>query len=82
MLQTYFNADILTLVRTLVTGGINPILEEQIAEGEELKGAYETSETSEARSRCKITQISLFDGPLAQFGVRSDSCSYYYYYYY
>jgi len=59
----------LTLVRNLVTGGVNPVLEEQLAEGEGLKGGYEVPETSEIRCRCKITQVSLYDGPLAEFGV-------------
>ncbi|XP_031572859.1 calcium-activated potassium channel subunit alpha-1-like isoform X3 [Actinia tenebrosa] len=66
--STYYNGDILTLVRNLVTGGVNPVLEEQLAEGEGLKGGYEVSETSEIRCRCKISQISLYDGPLAEFG--------------
>ncbi|XP_048590244.1 calcium-activated potassium channel subunit alpha-1 isoform X4 [Nematostella vectensis] len=68
MSSTYFNGDILTLVRNLVTGGVNPILEEQLAEGDGLKGGYDFPETAEIRGRCKITQVSLYDGPLAQFG--------------
>lgn len=67
--QSYFNPDVLTLVRNLVTGGVNQFLEEHIAEGDELKGGLDAAQTADTRSRCKIVQISLFDGPLAQFGV-------------
>ena len=67
--QSYFNPDVLTLVRNLVTGGVNQFLEEHIAEGDELKGGLDAAQTADTRSRCKIVQISLFDGPLAQYGV-------------
>ena len=59
----------LTLVRSLVTGGVNQFLEEHIAEGDELRGGLDAAQTADTRSRCKILQISLFDGPLAQYGV-------------
>lgn len=59
----------LTLVRNLVTGGVNQFLEEHIAEGDVLRGGLDAAQTAETRSRCKILQISLFDGPLAQYGV-------------
>lgn len=68
MSASYFNPDVLTLVRNLVTGGVNQFLEEHIAEGDELKGGLDAAQTADTRSRCKIVQISLFDGPLAQFG--------------
>ena len=67
--QTYFNPDTLTLVRNLVTGGVNQVLEEHIAEGDELRGGLDAAQTAGTRSRCKVIQISLFDGPLYQFGV-------------
>ena len=59
----------MTLVRNLVTGGVNQFLEEHIAEGDGLKGGLDAEQTADTRSRCKIVQISLFDGPLAQYGV-------------
>ncbi|XP_066022810.1 calcium-activated potassium channel subunit alpha-1 isoform X6 [Pocillopora verrucosa] len=68
MSASYFNPDVLTLVRNLVTGGVNQFLEEHIAEGDELKGGLDATQTADTRSRCKIVQISLFDGPLAQYG--------------
>ena len=71
LLQTYFNPDILTLVRHLVTGGVSQFLEEHIAEGDELKGGLDAEQTADTRSRCKIIQMSLFDGPLSQYGVSS-----------
>jgi len=67
--QSYFNPDVLTLVRNLVTGGVNQFLEEHIAEGDELRGGLDATQTADTRSRCKILQMSLFDGPLAQYGV-------------
>lgn len=67
--QTYFNPDILTLVRNLVTGGVNQFLEEHIAEGDELRGGLDSEQTADTRSRCKILQLSLFEGPLAAHGV-------------
>ncbi|XP_078383482.1 calcium-activated potassium channel subunit alpha-1-like isoform X3 [Oculina patagonica] len=68
MSATYFNPDVLTLVRNLVTGGVNSFLEEHIAEGDELRGGLDAAQTADNRRRCKILQISLFDGPLAQYG--------------
>lgn len=68
MSASYFNPDVLTLVRNLVTGGVNQFLEEHIAEGDKLKGGLDAAQTADTRSRCKIVQISLFDGPLAQYG--------------
>ncbi|CAH3143833.1 unnamed protein product [Pocillopora meandrina] len=68
MSASYFNPDVLTLVRNLVTGGVNQFLEEHIAEGDELRGGLDAAQTADTRSRCKIVQISLFDGPLAQYG--------------
>ncbi|XP_029205879.2 calcium-activated potassium channel slowpoke-like isoform X3 [Acropora millepora] len=68
MSATYFNPDILTLVRNLVTGGVNQFLEEHIAEGDELRGGLDSEQTADTRSRCKILQLSLFEGPLAAYG--------------
>ena len=59
------------LVRHLVTGGVSQFLEEHIAEGDELKGGLDAEQTADTRSRCKIIQMSLFDGPLSQYGVSS-----------
>ena len=56
-------------MRNLVTGGVNQFLEEHIAEGDELRGGLDATQTADARSRCKILQMSLFDGPLAHYGV-------------
>jgi len=68
MSASYFNPDVLTLVRNLVTGGVNQFLEEHIAEGDELRGGLDAAQTADTRSRCKILQMSLFDGPLAHYG--------------
>ena len=74
--QTYFNSDVLTLVRNLVTGSVSPELDELLAEGMQPSGSYETQEIAAVRNRCRVAQISLFDGPLADYGVSviSRSC--------
>ena len=68
--QTYFNDNALTLIRTLITGGATPELEQILAEGVGMRGGYSTPETLANRDRCRVAQISLYEGPFAQFGVR------------
>ena len=69
MSTTYFNANALTLIRSLITGGATPELELILAEGAGLRGGYSTAETLKNRDRCHVGQIALSDGPLAHFGV-------------
>lgn len=69
MTATYFNSDVLNLVRALVTGGVNVELEAQFAEGREVAGIYETPEISAFRRRAKLAQMPLYEGPLHEFGV-------------
>lgn len=69
-LQTYFNDNILTLIRTLVTGGATPELEALIAEENALRGGYSTPQTLANRDRCRVAQLALLDGPFADLGVR------------
>ncbi|XP_026808966.1 calcium-activated potassium channel slowpoke isoform X5 [Rhopalosiphum maidis] len=68
MSTTYFNQNALTLIRSLITGGATPELELILAEGAGLRGGYSTDESLANRDRCRVGQISLYDGPLAQFG--------------
>ncbi|XP_060801710.1 calcium-activated potassium channel slowpoke isoform X2 [Amyelois transitella] len=68
MSTTYFNQNALTLIRSLITGGATPELELILAEGAGLRGGYSTTESLANRDRCRVGQISLYDGPLAQFG--------------
>ncbi|XP_046455238.1 calcium-activated potassium channel slowpoke-like isoform X10 [Daphnia pulex] len=68
MSTTYFNQNALTLIRSLITGGATPELELILAEGAGLRGGYSTPETLGERDRCRVGQISLYDGPLAQYG--------------
>ncbi|XP_043234367.1 calcium-activated potassium channel slowpoke-like isoform X11 [Amphibalanus amphitrite] len=68
MSTTYFNQNALTLIRSLITGGATPELELILAEGAGLRGGYSTPETLGNRDRCRVGQISLYDGPLAHFG--------------
>ncbi|XP_063705818.1 calcium-activated potassium channel slowpoke isoform X9 [Culicoides brevitarsis] len=68
MSTTYFNQNALTLIRSLITGGATPELELILAEGAGLRGGYSTQESLSNRDRCRVGQISLYDGPLAQFG--------------
>ncbi|KFM60183.1 Calcium-activated potassium channel slowpoke, partial [Stegodyphus mimosarum] len=74
MSTTYFNANALTLIRSLVTGGATPELELILAEGAGLRGGYSTPESLANRDRCRVGQISLYDGPLAQFGEGGKYC--------
>ncbi|XP_027202295.2 calcium-activated potassium channel slo isoform X6 [Dermatophagoides pteronyssinus] len=67
MSTTYFNANALTLIRSLITGGATPELELILAEGAGLRGGYSTLETLKNRDRCRVGQISLYDGPLAKY---------------
>lgn len=68
-LQTYFNDNILTLIRTLVTGGATPELEGLLAEENALRGGYSTPQTLANRDRCRVAQLALYDGPFADLGV-------------
>ncbi|XP_034244789.1 calcium-activated potassium channel slowpoke isoform X7 [Thrips palmi] len=68
MSTTYFNQNALTLIRSLITGGATPELELILAEGAGLRGGYSTMDSLSNRDRCRVGQVSLFDGPLAQFG--------------
>lgn len=73
-LQTYFNDNILTLIRTLVTGGATPELEALLAEENALRGGYSTPQTLANRDRCRVAQLALYDGPFADLGVSGFLC--------
>uniref|UniRef100_A0A4W4HM64 BK channel n=1 Tax=Electrophorus electricus TaxID=8005 RepID=A0A4W4HM64_ELEEL len=68
MSATYFNDNILTLIRTLVTGGSTPELESLLGEENTLRGGYSTPETLVKRDRCHVTQVALCEGPFAELG--------------
>ncbi|XP_044514974.1 calcium-activated potassium channel subunit alpha-1 [Gracilinanus agilis] len=68
MSATYFNDNILTLIRTLVTGGATPELEALLAEENSLRGGYSTPQTLANRDRCRVAQLALLDGPFADLG--------------
>jgi len=68
-LQTYFNSNALTLIRTLITGGATPELEAILAEGSALRGGYSTNESLANRDRCRVAQLAVFDGPFSDLGV-------------
>lgn len=67
--KSYFNDNALTLIRTLITGGATPELEQILAEGAGMHGGYCTPAVLANRDRCRVAQLSLFEGPLSQFGV-------------
>ena len=71
--QTYFNDNALTLIRTLITGGATPELEQILAEGVGMRGGHTNAETNANRDRCRVAQLALFNGPFAQFGVSTIS---------
>ncbi|KAL3876739.1 hypothetical protein ACJMK2_034537 [Sinanodonta woodiana] len=68
MSTSYFNDNALTLIRTLITGGATPELEQILAEGAGVRGGYCTPSVLANRDRCRVAQLSLFSGPLSQFG--------------
>src|SRR6218665_1582604 len=74
LLQTYFNDNALTLIRTLITGGATPELEQILAEGVGMRGGYSTPESMANRDRCRVAQIALHDGLFTQFGVSTALC--------
>jgi potassium large conductance calcium-activated channel subfamily M alpha protein 1 len=65
---TYFNADALTLIRTMITGGATDDLEEILAEGGILLPGPSDATTLSNRDRCRVAQLALFDGPFAALG--------------
>ncbi len=70
MSTAYFNENALTLIRTLITGGTTPELEQILAEGTDvIPGGDLLKDNSENRNRPRITQISLYDGIFAKYGV-------------
>ena len=69
--QTYFNDNALTLIRTLITGGATPELEQILAEGGGMRPGINSPELLSNRDRCKVAQLPLYEGPFAQFGVSS-----------
>lgn len=66
---TYFNSNTLTLIRTLITGGATPDLENILAEGNTLRGDLSTPHSLANRDRCRVAQLALFDGPFSELGV-------------
>nr|AWJ68271.1 putative large conductance calcium-activated potassium channel BKKCa 1 [Hirudo verbana] len=68
MSTTYFNDNALTLIRTLITGGATPELEQILAEGVGMRGGYSTPKSLAHRNRCRVAQIPLYEGILSQFG--------------
>ena len=58
IVQTYFNQNALTLIRSLITGGATPELELILAEGAGLRGGYSTPETLGNRDRCRSVIFS------------------------
>ncbi|KAK0056561.1 calcium-activated potassium channel slowpoke-like isoform X8 [Biomphalaria pfeifferi] len=68
MSTSYFNDNALTLIRTLITGGATPELEQILAEGAGMRGGYCSPAVLANRDRCRVAQISLFEGALSQYG--------------
>lgn len=68
MSTAYFNDNALTLIRTLITGGTTPELEQILAEGGGIAPGGNSSENFQNRDRPRISQISLFDGEFKTFG--------------
>ena len=69
MSSAYFNENALTLIRTLITGGATPELEQILAEGSGITPGLNNTDVTANRNRPRIAQISLYDGEFSQFGV-------------
>ncbi|XP_070544718.1 calcium-activated potassium channel subunit alpha-1-like isoform X28 [Ptychodera flava] len=72
MSATYFNDNALTLIRTLITGGATPELEQILAEGAGMRGGYTTPQLLCNRDRCRVAQLPVYEGPLSQFSNGGD----------
>jgi hypothetical protein len=72
MSTAYFNDNALTLIRTLITGGTTPELEQILAECSGITPGGNSQENYENRNRPRIRQISLFDKKLSHFGVNNN----------
>ena len=69
-LQTYFNPESLSLIRTLITGGTTPELDQTLAEGVGMiEGGQGVEEVQEMRDRCRVTLIPLENGILEDYQV-------------
>ena len=73
--QTYFNDNALTLIRTLITGGATPELEQILAEGVGMRGGYSTNEMMAHRNRCRVAHVSVDDATFLQYTVSAVFCS-------
>ncbi|XP_033101027.1 calcium-activated potassium channel subunit alpha-1-like isoform X21 [Anneissia japonica] len=67
MSATYFNDNALTLIRTLITGGATPELEQILAEGRGMLGGPASPETIANRDRCRVAQLPLYEGSFATY---------------
>lgn len=68
MSSAYFNENALTLIRTLITGGATPELEQILAEGAGMTPSLNQIDINSIRKRPRIGQISLYNGDFAKFG--------------
>ncbi|ESO05600.1 hypothetical protein HELRODRAFT_119046, partial [Helobdella robusta] len=64
MSTTYFNDNALTLIRTLITGGATPELEQILAEGVGMRPGYPHENMQSMRSRCRVAQMAVYQSPL------------------
>ncbi|KAH9491874.1 hypothetical protein Btru_029741 [Bulinus truncatus] len=67
MSTSYFNDNALTLIRSLITGGATPELEQILAEGAGMRGGFTSHLVAANRERCRVAQLPLVDGPLSPF---------------
>ncbi len=70
MSTAYFNDNALTFIRTLITGGTTPELEQILAEGGGIAPGCNQPDSFVHRDRPRVSQISLHDGEFKKFGVR------------
>ncbi|XP_055345724.1 calcium-activated potassium channel slowpoke-like [Paramacrobiotus metropolitanus] len=61
MVSTFFNPYTLSIIRSLIFGGVTPELEQILAEGTGLIGGPHLSQVNPHPDRCRVDQISLED---------------------
>ncbi|KAK2146163.1 hypothetical protein LSH36_628g03007 [Paralvinella palmiformis] len=68
MSTTYYNSELLTLIRMLITGGANAELEQQLAEGLGfVEGCQSSEDLYKLRARCRVNLLPLNGELLVSF---------------
>jgi len=74
MSTAYYNHQALTLIKSLISGGMTPELEIILAEGAGMEPGYSSDKVKEKCNRCRLGQVSLLGSPLERLcdGIYED----------